>query len=1593
MANGINVLGINNTFDIADDIKQKNPITPKGFNQTSGFFNNTSVASITDAVNKKQDSSVDRWTNVGREDAQVKLSTGEYQNKYPDYFVGTDNQERLAKTQTKGDKWANGLLKFGGKTLSAVAGGTYGVVNGIGAAISDGNITSLYDNEFANRLADLDVKMNYNLPNYYTKQEESLGVFGQMKTANFWADKFLGGLSFTAGALISEGLWAYATGGASLATTGARLGSKLRWGVESLGEANAIAGVSKLKSAIGELAGQSYKVSEVAKTTPILLGKAGEFASAVGFTIRSAGYEASVEALQYKKEAKENFYNNFEKLNGREPNQQDIEKFETELDSSANAVFGANIGIVGLSNFVTMGHILDIKNPIKTGLTEFIDKKAFGYGIEGATRGQKIARNTFDYVLKPGFTEGLFEEGLQGVTQKFGNKWIEHTYNPKYTTETFNSINAMGQSLAEQYGTDAGWKENILGVLIGVVGGSVNVRSEREEKENTLKYKEAVGEKFSEKTLQSLILPFKVQTANRIAGFSESARENEQQGNIVKSELDKKSSVLTFINAKQVLGESISDTTKEMKNALDKVSPDAWKEIGVEPENIEQEKQNRLKEFTDLAKQWKTNKTYWQYIIGSKLQGEQNLKATALEEGLGSSFSKNAQIVEALAWQSTIGENAHTFMTDTKETIAREMGDEYAKSLNLKTKLSTQSQKLKEQLVANENRYNNLISKREELTQKIAELDDTPNLTGDKEGLSPRVGMSAQLLRIEKQISDIQTQSEEIARQINVTSDYSKSLAETDLDTVIVKGDTISGDDLLNIKKNLNQFKNAINGYDLSNPQKARYINDLIDEYDQAEKIFLESQATQKVLASKDFKMENIGGWISNKLKNKKAMNENTQEWLQNAIDTYSQYKTKDMAQEDVQEAPAETETDLTKTQPPTPEEVEVEAKSEIEQYKDRIEGVLKNYDMLYVGENYDGVANAQPTDAEIEEYKKQREENNISPQLEQKLKNWKLLDSAVDSENTSVADLVKLIQQLESEIAEQDTKDEVTETEAFNDLRDDIQATGNIFRPDLGVNVTAPVTIKLNKKTGNYELTHVKARYIVEQIGQDYVIEGKGKDIDNLKPGDSVITDGMTFKMLGGGRLEFKKEYLDSRYQQLNMYIAATNTVDWSFTDIYSIVGDEFIKMPSQFKEFITPEESYNIKKGDRLTLHIKDLDGWNRTKEGDNKEQLKIFLRDERGNDVQTLKGEKLEVGDAIVPNFSNIRQEAYSRWEKAGKPTNMDLGISVEVDGVFLGSAELTFSDGRVVNSPISKEAAQKVIIAKGYILNGEITLDNEIKDVDKTFVGQISKNNQGKKQPIIVFRKGAYNIAFPISMVKTNTPVGFDNLLVGTPQEIVLKINDEIIKNGIQAPKLTYKDVQIVDGEISLSDRANVVRDAFVNKKSFVSADTLASKTYKKENLTTDATINIDLDNLDRAISSPKIRIKLDESVNIRTEADVKIDNLIDTENKLNDLAVEIYDDFIKNADTKYLDSKGDIIEDTTFTDTFDENTIEQTDNQIKKVGNINILKKAFADKLSKSLETAIGAEKVLEVRRLLKQYDFIKSQTPIKDNDGKKNICN
>ena len=388
---------------------------------------------------------------ISLEDSRYRLSSGTWIPKYESYIPGVDNDTRLSRSQGRTEKWMRGLGKFVGKTALYGLGGVIQPFYGIYAGVSRGNFNAVFDNDFTRWLDDQDKKMDYGLAHYYNREERDMNFLQSMTTANFWSNDFLSGLAFTAGAMLSSAVYSGA-GLMNLARTGARAGVAL--------------------ARIGKAASDTKKAFGVYLRAARTGRRIGKGLDTLAFLGTSTSWEASVEARSMLMEAEENFRQSYRNAYGREVPYEELMRFRADNADAANAVFAANVGILSLSNIAMFGDMFGME----PGVDKFIKRNIFGVGAErmdnGALRAitpkkwQKIAGNTFNIIKRP-VSEGLFEEGLQGVSSKSAEDWVESRYNPMAIRQNIGYMEAIKNGFKETYGSNEGWKEIGIGMIIG----------------------------------------------------------------------------------------------------------------------------------------------------------------------------------------------------------------------------------------------------------------------------------------------------------------------------------------------------------------------------------------------------------------------------------------------------------------------------------------------------------------------------------------------------------------------------------------------------------------------------------------------------------------------------------------------------------------------------------------------------------------------------------------------------------------------------------------------------------------------------------------------------------------------------------------------------------------------------------------------------------------------------------------------------------------------------------------------------------------------------------------------------------------------
>lgn len=418
--------------------------------------------------------------------------------KFKSYMSGRDNEDYYGRSQTTRNKAVNGIGKLVTKTALYGVSGVLGIIPAAYNLIKTGTLSSAFDNDFMRTINDIDERINHSLPHYYTREERDMGFLQSLGTANFIFNDVIGtGLSFVAGAILSV----YFTGGMGVLSLGS-VGAKVGMRVAGKMAASKIA-ASAVKSAFG-----AYRAGA-------MYGRAiGNMAKVGVNTFVGAGWESAVEAQSFMKDSESKYKEYFKNMYSRNPNQSEMAEFKSSISDTANSIFLANMGIVGLSNYLLLGKYLGVDTGFASkyipglkgvsntyrGSKSFVDRYLFGLGTKkvagDAGRLQTVKANLFQKSLatiwnvsKRPIYEGVWEEGMQGVAQRMGEDFIRSRYDKTYLDATSSIVDSFSKAIAEQFTTKEGLKEIGIGALIGGLFGARNGAFglyERRNKERTI---------------------------------------------------------------------------------------------------------------------------------------------------------------------------------------------------------------------------------------------------------------------------------------------------------------------------------------------------------------------------------------------------------------------------------------------------------------------------------------------------------------------------------------------------------------------------------------------------------------------------------------------------------------------------------------------------------------------------------------------------------------------------------------------------------------------------------------------------------------------------------------------------------------------------------------------------------------------------------------------------------------------------------------------------------------------------------------------------------------------------------------------------
>ena len=693
---------------------------------------------------------------VDLDEAYVNVG-GDYLPKFKDYRFGTDNMERFARQQSTGEKWKNGLTKAGAQFGSTVLGSVVGSVTGAYNFINSGfEMEAIYTDDFNKSLDEFNERLQYTLPNAYSKEEQNYNFGQSLGTANFWANDLPNGIAFTLGAIVSEGIWAAATGGASLATTAAR------WSLRA-GKLGRIAkGVNGSQKMIGKLVRSSAKADNAIKKAK----RASNLATGLNtarFMYTSAGYEAGVEARQMMKESKENFERYHQETYGRSPNSEERKEFEDSLTNAANAMWAGNMAVVGGSNLAIFGRMFKVGKPmLKSGnsLKSSFNRKAFGIGQKTTKEGGRLAKealtpNKLQKVAgytssfgKSAFIEGIWEEGNQSVMGNLADDWLSSGYEEETAKETYSFIEGLYDSYAETFGSKEGWKEMGIGMIVGTIGGGIS--GQFGSYGRSLKNEKTYASAINSSRFGAQITADKMMSYARIIKANKDELAAQDRGDRTSEELARKRGILSFLSMTEKYDRS-DESFEDFKTSIELTdSKKVAEENGISEQEVEDYKVAVLDEYKNLQETYADNKDFANIIVGES-------------PSVDSKVDKS-MVAEAIAYNMTMGKESsdhadiflEEFVKEVSSVLSPSQALDFKDGAKLKNGLEKASKEKRKRYNDAQKAFNKINRQRNDLTKKIQSVQRKLSRLGAEQTDQKKKDADS-LLSLTEQLNQLET--------------------------------------------------------------------------------------------------------------------------------------------------------------------------------------------------------------------------------------------------------------------------------------------------------------------------------------------------------------------------------------------------------------------------------------------------------------------------------------------------------------------------------------------------------------------------------------------------------------------------------------------------------------------------------------------------------------------------------------------------------------------------------------------------------------------------------------------------------------------
>lgn len=437
-----------------------------------------------------------------------------YNPRYTSTLPGEDSEEAFGKAQPWYKKWGNALVKFGANTAGTFANSMMTIPETIQSINGEAPYQSSMGDSIDTWLKNLEDVF----PNYYTKWQQDHPFMSMVPFsggfANFWGDKFLKNLGFTVGAIGSAVVTDLAVGAVTeglgeIPLIAGQIGKASLWLNKVFTGTNRAEQLLALGRNAGRTSEQLFDLQQLAQAaaaTKVTNG-ARYALNLYGSTAAEAGFEAR----DAYNTVRGDLIKAYQRDNGYSPTGKELEEIDNYARAAGNVRFGANMALIGISNAIQFDAILKPFSVAKTGVRSTIEREIAENASIKLTQG---SIDTFERAAPKGIwskirpvvpsilTEGVYEEGGQFAAQAAVENYYErkYLYDKKLSKSQYkkdetpwdardqvnNVVHSIVRGLSDEFGTDEGLENVILGAITGAAFGGVKRFVDREKNAKTL---------------------------------------------------------------------------------------------------------------------------------------------------------------------------------------------------------------------------------------------------------------------------------------------------------------------------------------------------------------------------------------------------------------------------------------------------------------------------------------------------------------------------------------------------------------------------------------------------------------------------------------------------------------------------------------------------------------------------------------------------------------------------------------------------------------------------------------------------------------------------------------------------------------------------------------------------------------------------------------------------------------------------------------------------------------------------------------------------------------------------------------------------